>query len=68
MATISGTVSELYVHNGDNVTAGSPMAKIVASMDLSMDFLFPFASPRISMWGRPPPCLWTAYAGLRRAR
>ena len=42
-ATISGTINELYVHNGDNVTAGSPIAKIVSSMDLSVDFLFPYA-------------------------
>lgn len=42
-ATISGTINELYVHNGDSVTINTPIAKIVSSMDLSVDFLFPYA-------------------------
>ena len=43
-ATISGTINELYVHNGDTVVANqTPIAKIVSSMDLSVDFLFPYA-------------------------
>ena len=67
-APISGTVSEIYVHNGESVTAGTQLAKIVASTELSIDFLFPFASPVTSMWGRPPPCLWTATPVLRWAR
>lgn len=44
-APISGTISEVYVHNGDTVTAGTPLAKIVASTDLSIDFLFTYVSP-----------------------
>ena len=44
-APISGTVSEIYVHNGESVTAGTQLAKIVASTELSIDFLFPYASP-----------------------
>ena len=44
-APISGTISEVYVHNGDDVTAGAALAKIVASMDLSIDFLFPYVAP-----------------------
>ena len=44
-APISGTISEVYVHNGDDVTAGAALAKIVSSMDLSIDFLFPYVAP-----------------------
>ena len=45
VAPISGTIQELYVHNGDNVTlnGNTPIAKITSSMDLSIDFLFPYA-------------------------
>lgn len=59
VATISGTINELYVHNGDNVTAGSPIAKIVSSMDLSVDFLFPYAKSTDFYVGQPA----TVYAG-----
>ena len=45
VATVSGTIQELYVHNGDSVSMGSQIAKITSSMDLSIDFLFPYASP-----------------------
>ena len=44
-ATLSGTISEVYVRNGDSVNAGSQLARIVASTELSIDFLFPFAAP-----------------------
>ena len=43
VAPISGTIQELYVHNGDSVSLNSPIAKITSSMDLSVDFLFPYA-------------------------
>jgi len=42
VASISGTIQELYVHNGDSVNAGAQIAKITSSMDLSIDFLFPY--------------------------
>ena len=44
-ATISGTINELYVHNGDSVSVGSPIAKLISSRDLTVDFLFPYAKP-----------------------
>ena len=44
-APISGTIQEVFVHNGDNVMAGTALAKIAASMDLSIDFLFPYVEP-----------------------
>lgn len=43
-ATLSGILSEVYVHNGDSVAAGGRLCKIVASRDLTIDFLFPYAS------------------------
>ncbi len=43
VATISGTINELYVHNGDSVTAGSPLVRIISSRDVTVDFLFPYA-------------------------
>ena len=33
VASISGTIQELYVHNGDSVNAGAQIAKITSSMD-----------------------------------
>lgn len=44
-APLSGIIGEIYVHNGQSVTAGTPIAKVVASTELTMDFLFVFAEP-----------------------
>ena len=44
-APIGGTISEVYVHDGDSVTAGAQLARIVASTDVTMDFLFLYVSP-----------------------
>ena len=62
-ATISGTVSEIYVHNGESVTAGTQLAKIVASTELSIDFLFPFASPSDFYVGQAATVFVDGYAG-----
>ena len=43
-ATLAGTLSQVYVHDGDSVTPGTALARIVASTDLTIDFLFPYAS------------------------
>lgn len=39
---ISGIINDVYVHDGDDVTAGTALAKIVANTDLTIDFLFPY--------------------------
>ena len=39
---ISGIINDVYVHDGDDVTAGTALAKIVAGTDLTIDFLFPY--------------------------
>lgn len=44
-APISGILQEIYVHNGDTVSAGTNLAKIITSTDLEMDFLFPYTKP-----------------------
>ena len=43
-APISGVLNEVYVHDGDSVTAGTALAKVVASTDLTIDFLFPYTA------------------------
>ena len=62
-APISGTVSEVYVHNGESVNAGAQLAKIVASTELSIDFLFPFASPSDFYVGQTATVFVDGYAG-----
>ena len=44
-ATITGTIREVLVHNGQAVQPGTPLAKLASDMDISADFLFPFADP-----------------------
>lgn len=44
-APMAGVINEVFVHNGDNVTAGTALAEILASRDLSVDFLFPYVNP-----------------------
>lgn len=44
-APISGVINEVFVHNGDSVTAGTALAKIMTSRDLAIDFLFPYVEP-----------------------
>lgn len=43
-ADMSGTVSEVYVKNGQSVTAGTEICRIVGDNNLYMTFLFPYAS------------------------
>ena len=43
-ADMSGTISEIYVKNGDSVTAGTEICRIVGDNNLYMTFLFPYAS------------------------
>lgn len=44
-ATVSGTVSETYVRDGDSVTAGAPLLRIVSDTDVVANFLFTYANP-----------------------
>ena len=42
-ADMSGTVSEVYVRNGDAVNAGTEILKIVGDNNICIDFLFSYA-------------------------
>ncbi|MCI8909206.1 MAG: efflux RND transporter periplasmic adaptor subunit [Oscillibacter sp.] len=42
---IAGIIQEIFVHNGDSVSAGTALAKVITSTDLSVDFLFPYTKP-----------------------
>lgn len=42
---LTGSITEVYVHNGQSISAGTALAKVAASTELSVDFLFTFADP-----------------------
>lgn len=44
-APIGGIINEVFVRNGDSVTSGTALAKIISSRDLVIDFLFPYVEP-----------------------
>ena len=62
-ADISGTVSEVYVSNGDAVNAGAELLKISASNDLTIDFQFSYANDGDFYVGQPARIYITGYAG-----
>lgn len=39
-ATLSGTVEQVYVKNGENITAGTQLAKIADVSEITADFMF----------------------------
>ena len=62
-ADISGTVSEVYVSNGDTVNAGTEILKIAANDDLSIDFQFSYAKDGDFYVGQPAKIYINGYAG-----
>ena len=62
-ADISGIVSEVYVSNGDTVSAGTEILKISASNDLSIDFQFSYADDGAFYVGQPAKIYVNGYAG-----
>ena len=50
---ISGVISEVYVHNGDTVSSGTALAKVVSSTDLTIDFMFPYTAADTFYVGQP---------------
>ena len=62
-ADISGTVSEVYVSNGDAVNAGTELLKISASNDLTIDFQFSYANDGDFYVGQSARIYITGYAG-----
>ena len=49
---ISGVINDIYVHDGDSVSAGTALARIIGSTDLSMDFLFPYTDSSVFYVGQ----------------
>ena len=64
-APLSGIISEVYVHNGQSVTAGTQIAKVVASTELTMDFLFVFAEPSDFYVGQPATIFIDGFDGTQ---
>ena len=62
-ADISGTVSEVYVSNGDAVSAGTELCRISASNDLTIDFQFSYAKDGDFYVGQPAKIYPNGYAG-----
>lgn len=50
---ISGVISEVYVHNGDTVSSGTALAKVVSSTELTIDFMFPYTAADTFYVGQP---------------
>ena len=63
MADISGTASEVYVSNGDAVSAGTELCRISASNDLTIDFQFSYAKDGDFYVGQPAKIYLNGYAG-----
>ena len=64
-APLNGIISEVYVHNGQSVTAGTQIAKVVASTELTMDFLFVFAEPSDFYVGQPATIFIDGFDGTQ---
>ncbi len=65
-ATISGTVSETYVHDGDSISAGAPLLRIVSDTDVVADFLFTYAAPSDFYIGQSATVFVTGFEGSVR--
>ena len=62
-AKISGTLTNVYVHDGDMVMTGSPIARVTASNDISVDLMFPYVSPENFYIGQAATVFITGFAG-----
>ena len=62
-APISGTLNEVYVRDGDSVSPGTALAKIVVSTDLSIDFVFTYADPNTFYIGQSATVFINGFAG-----
>ena len=60
---MSGTVSEVYVQNGDSVNAGTELLKIVGDNNIYMDFQFSYAAPSDFYVGQSAAIYITGFAG-----
>ena len=61
--SIGGTISEVYVKNGDSVNAGDKLAKSVASTDIVADFLVTYVDPSEFHAGQSATVFINGFAG-----
>lgn len=62
-ADMSGTVSEVYVKNGDTVSAGTELMRIVGDNNSYLTGLFPYASPSDFYVGQTATIYINGFAG-----
>lgn len=62
-ADMSGTVSEVYVQNGDSVNAGTELLKIVGDNNIYIDFIFSYADPEEFYVGQSATIFIDGFAG-----
>lgn len=62
-ADMSGTVSKVLVHNGDSVSAGTELLKIVGDNNIYIDFLFTYADNSSFYVGQSATIFINGFAG-----
>lgn len=62
-ADMSGTVGEVYVKNGDTVSAGAELMRIVGDNNIYLTGLFPYASPSDFYVGQTATIYINGFAG-----
>ena len=62
-ADMSGTVSEVYVKNGDTVSAGTELMRIVGDNNIYLTGLFPYARPSDFYVGQTATIYINGFAG-----
>ena len=62
-ADMSGTVSEVYVRNGDTVNAGTTLLKIVGDNSIYIDFMFSYADSGDFYVGQSATIFINGFAG-----
>ena len=62
-ADMSGTVSEVYVRNGDTVNAGTALLKIVGDNSIYIDFMFSYADSGDFYVGQSSTIFINGFAG-----
>lgn len=62
-ADMSGTVSEVYVRNGDTVNAGTALLKIVGDNSIYIDFMFSYADSGDFYVGQSATIFINGFAG-----
>lgn len=62
-ASITGTVSDVFVRDGDSVSAGDKLVELVSDLDVTADFLFTYVDPSAFQVGQRADVFVTGYEG-----